>query len=1033
MQRHALALLLTFTLTALGDEQYEFGDSALTVPDGFEVDRVAGPPLVDFPVCADFDERGYLYVADQSSGSSAAPTEQFEKGLNRIVRLEDTDGDGRFDARTIFADHMGFSEGVLCHAGSVFVTTPPVLWRLTDTDDDGIADVREEWLRQTVTGCANDLHGPFLGLDGWIYWAKGAFAKQTHSREGREPFVTRAAHIFRARTDGGDVEPVMTGGMDNPVEVVFTERGERIFTTTFLQHPGGGARDGLIHAIYGGVYGKSNQVLDDHKRTGNLMPVLTHLGPAAPCGLARYDSHVFGEEFRSNLFACCFNLRKVTRHVLEPDGATFRTRDSDFLVSDSVDFHPTDVVEDADGSLLVLDTGGWYRLCCPTSQLQKPDILGAIYRIRRKDAPPLDDPRGQSIAWKNAGAAAAADIAALLGDARPAVRKRAISELAERDQDAIHVVEEVLRNSASSVSRRNAVWTLTRIDSSSAREAVRLALHDADEGVRHAAIHSVGVHRDSGARGQLVAVLRDDSPAIRRAAAEALGRLEDARAVPALLEASSDASGRVLEHSLTYALIEIAAPAETTVGLSSPNPRTQRAAAIALDQMDGGIVDPLTAVSWLGSSDETLKMTATWLVTRHPEWGPDLATFLKKSLLSTDSTTPQRIQLARILTSSASHAAVRSLLHDAVANWRTRDQSAVVALQAMGRAGLKPAPSPWSQAIASALGAKNPELILEAVATASRLQFGDGDHAELSAGLLRIANDTSRTETIRLQALSSVPGRLPELPPELFDFVRSSVSPSKLVQTRSRASQVLAKTTLNRAQLITLTDALVSAGPLDLPGLARLFRQQMDDDLGQRLLGALEVSIGRAGLRGDELKALIDAVPEALKSRATQLNEQLERDAKTQRGKLTEILDALPEGDIRRGQLVFRSEKAACYACHEIGYIGGDVGPDLTRVGKIRTEADLLEALLFPSATIAQSYEPVLVITDTGETHNGILREDTQDELVLATGPTAVVRVARSDIASVQASQVSVMPTGLDKQLSSQELADLLAFLKASQ
>ncbi len=91
-----------------------------------------------------------------------------------------------------------------------------------------------------------------------------------------------------------------------------------------------------------------------------------------------------------------FNLRKVTRHVLEPSGATFTTRDTDFVVSDSRDFHPTDVIEDADGSLLVVDTGGWYKLCCPTSQLAKPDTLGAIYRVRRTGAAPVNDPRGRS-------------------------------------------------------------------------------------------------------------------------------------------------------------------------------------------------------------------------------------------------------------------------------------------------------------------------------------------------------------------------------------------------------------------------------------------------------------------------------------------------------------------------------------------------------------------------------------------------------------------------------------------------------------
>ena len=97
-------------------------------------------------------------------------------------------------------------------------------------------------------------------------------------------------------------------------------------------------------------------------------------------------------------------------------------RDEDFVVSSNLDFHPTDVLEDADGSLLVVDTGGWYKLCCPTSQLHKPDVLGAIYRVRRKDAPRPEDPRGLRLAWSKL---TAGELAVLLDDPRPAVRRRA--------------------------------------------------------------------------------------------------------------------------------------------------------------------------------------------------------------------------------------------------------------------------------------------------------------------------------------------------------------------------------------------------------------------------------------------------------------------------------------------------------------------------------------------------------------------------------------------------------------------------------
>ena len=115
--------------------------------------------------------------------------------------------------------------------------------------------------------------------------------------------------------------------------------------------------------------------------------------------------------------------------MLTPAGATFASRDEDFLVSDNFDFHPTDVLEDADGSLVVIDTGGWYKLCCPTSQLWKPEIPGGIYRVRRAGAAKFADPRGLAIDWARSSPE---DEAKWLADERPAVRRRAVHELARR-------------------------------------------------------------------------------------------------------------------------------------------------------------------------------------------------------------------------------------------------------------------------------------------------------------------------------------------------------------------------------------------------------------------------------------------------------------------------------------------------------------------------------------------------------------------------------------------------------------------------
>jgi len=128
---------------------------------------------------------------------------------------------------------------------------------------------------------------------------------------------------------------------------------------------------------------------------------------------------------------------------------------------------------------------------------------------------------------------------------------------------------------------------------------------------------------------------------------------------------------------------------------------------------------------------------------------------------------------------------------------------------------------------------------------------------------------------------------------------------------------------------------------------------------------------------------------------------------------------------------VFHSEKAACFTCHAIGYRGGNVGPDLTKVGQVRSERDLLEAIVYPSASLIRSYEPVVVATSDGKVANGLLRNETSDEIVLVTGANQEVKIPRADIEEIRPGTVSVMPAGLDQQLGPQELADLVAFLKA--
>ena len=1015
---------------------------AFTIPEGFTIERIAGPPLVDRPITAAFDDEGHLYAAD-SSGSNDNVKKQLAEKPHRIVRMEDSDGDGKYDRKTIFADKMMFPEGTMWYGGSLYVAAPPSIWKLTDTNGDGVADQRVEWFAgKTLGGCANDLHGPYLGPDGWIYWCKGAFAQQTYERPGKSPFVTRAAHIFRCRPDGTGIEPVMTGGMDNPVDVVFTPGGERIFTTTFLVNPGGGQRDGLIHAIYGGIYGKVWAPIfeNGHKWTGpDVMPVLLHMGPAAPCGLTRYESDAFGKAYQDNVFACYFNLHKVSRHVLTPQGATFTTKDEDFVSSSDLDFHPTDVIEDADGSLIVVDTGGWYKLCCPTSQLHKPDVLGGIYRVSRQGMPRQLDPWGKMV-WerqKDRGTASMLkDFVKLLGDPRPAVQRHAIEDLARPADKAavLPTLREVAINDPRAVLRRNAVWTLARIDDPAARSMVHKFLHDPDETVRQAAIHVTGLWRDKSA-SRLIELLQSPSAQNRRAAAEALGRIGDKSAVPALLEAAGQAGDRILEHSLTYALIEIGDPKGTEAGLSSKNPRTKKAAMVALDQMDGGGLDPKFVAALLASADPGLNEAAAWIVGRHRDWALALAGVLGERLSLIDLPPADRAELERQLGRFAQSTPIQRLLADRLRDAFAPSAARRSSLQAMAWSNLKAGavPREWVDAVASVLEGDpaTPELVTPAVATLRALPLTREKAGDLPARLLRIAAADKNAAELRIAALAAMPGGLVNLDQTIFAFLIDQLDRERTVTARTTAADVLARAKLTTEQLVRLALALRTAGPLEVDRLLVSFEQSRDESLGLKLVEALTNCSAVSSLRVDAVKAHLAKYGPSVQKQAEGLYAKLNVDATRQKARLEQLMVALSAGDVRRGQLIFHSEKAACFACHAIGYRGGNVGPDLTLIGSVRAERDLLEAIVFPSASFVRSFEPIAVATNDGKVVSGLLRGETADELVLATGVNQEARIPRRDIEEMRPSIVSVMPAGLDQQMSPQELADLVAFLKA--
>jgi putative heme-binding domain-containing protein len=217
-----------------------------------------------------------------------------------------------------------------------------------------------------------------------------------------------------------------------------------------------------------------------------------------------------------------------------------------------------------------------------------------------------------------------------------------------------------------------------------------------------------------------------------------------------------------------------------------------------------------------------------------------------------------------------------------------------------------------------------------------------------------------------------------------------------------------------------------------MPRLLAAFERSRDPAVGRKLADALGTAPGLRSLSAHALRRTFRDYPEDVRSAAGILIQRLEADAGAMRARLAELEPVLQGGDVPAGRAVFFGKKAACAACHTIRSEGGKVGPDLSAIGAIRSSRELLESIVFPSASLARGFEPYLVETQDGRVlPAGVLARETAEAVWLVTGDQSEVRVAKSNIVNMAPSGVSIMPQGLDAQLTRRELSDLVAFLRS--
>jgi putative membrane-bound dehydrogenase-like protein len=969
------------------------------------------------------DDRGRLFLCE-SSGNTLTTRQMSDHPDFIVSMLVDTDHDGVFDKATRFADKLTLPAGAVWYRNALYVAAPPDLVRLEDTNGDGIADKREV----IVTGWhlssnAASMHGPFFGPDGWLYITDGRHGYDLKGRDGRS-FKGESSRIWRVRPDGTGLEWVAGGGFDNPVELTFLPTGETIGTMTYFQDPANGQRDALMHWVWGGVYPKWYRVVSEFKLTGDLMPVMTKFARIAPAGLLRYVGAAFGDSYRGNLFSAQFNPHRVQRHVMHREGATFRTDDEDFLTSSDPDFHPTDVMEDADGSMLVLDTGAWFINGCPISRVAKPEIKGGIYRISKVGAPKVEDARGESLKLSDKQPA---DLVPYMEDPRLAVREQVQELLVNRGAASIEPLKTAGKKLQSYEARAAAVWALYRIGTPDAEAAVRDGLHDSDFRVRMAAARAVGMARDAKAVERLREMVVHDEPAARRQAATALGQIGDKSAVPDLIAASKEGD-RFVDHSVTYALIELKTPTALTKALRDPNPRVRKTALIALDQMDGSPLKRTEIRPFLQDRDPDLHKVALWVVSHHPDWSGEVLSYLEARLAAPKLPADEEQSVRETVLSFCNDAGLQKVVAKSLSDSQLPAARKLFLLDTVDSCSLKKFPDAWTAPVGTMVADGKPDVQLRAINFVRSQQIKGLDEQ-----LRHIAGNTQASPELRIAALGTLGSSAP-ISDAGFQFLTDYLSnPNNDAGTRISASQVIGRARLSREQLISLAHgALSKVDSLVLPNLLNAYNGQKDDAVGKAMVDAVLKSQTRLGEA--DAKRLVDILqgyPADVRASAKPIMARVEEAQKQRVAKLQKLYPLLTEGgDIGRGRRIFFGEKVSCASCHAVGNEGGHVGPDLTSIGAIRSGEDILEAIIFPSASFVPGFEPYTVVTHN-DTVSGVRTDETPDAVTIITGRNSRERIRRSDITSMKASEVSLMPDGLDESLTRSELADLLAFLES--
>lgn len=971
--------------------------AAFRLEPGLRVELVAAEPTVVAPAALAFDEQGRIYVAE-NRGYPTGPGEG-KPPAGIIALLQDKDRDGRYETRTVFADGLTFPNGVTPWEGGVLVTCAPDILYLKDTDGDGRADVR----RVVLTGFDDKnttqlrVSHPTLGIDNWVYLTSGFTGPSkvtSPDHPERKPVEVRTDSRFRP--DTGEFEAI--GGRAQ-FGLTFDDFGHRFIcmNRVHVQHvvlPSRYLRRNPYLAFSETVQNVPESMVPEplkgHGAAARIYPISQNVTTAdshagtftAACGVHVYRGAALPEEYRGNVFACDPTGNLVHRDRLVPAGPTFlarRVREGvEFLASTDNWFRPVNLTTGPDGALYICDM---YRNTIEHPQYLPEEIRkrtdfesgqdrGRIYRVvdeRQK-------PKRQKVELDRASIKR---LCAELQNPNAWWRETAQRLLIERkDLSAVPFLKATTKKQKANsetlaLARVHALRTLEGLQTLD-EASIGQALEDEHAGVREHGIQLVETRLATASSAaewlpRLLALAHDPDARVRFQCALTLGELDDARTIPVLAQ----------------------------IALRDADQRWVRAAVLS---SVGRRPDEFLRALLREAND-----------LRHPH--QDAKGKGNRARLSSSEGLPELMaELGRILGAALPRERIVPLLGEITASTEGQDtswQMAAVAglgdgLRSRGlgtkdHSGLMSLSSEDS----SPAGRKLAALFQRSIGIATDTQQAL-PHRLAAVRLLGHSNFASAGEP--LQALLD-----PQQPAELqYAAVRSlGQMPDPLV----------ASTLLKRERWNTYTPRVREAL------LAALLTQQPQLP---PLLAAIEAEdIPAWALTPAQRTQLTQHKEEPIRSRADALFKHLQSGDRMKVYEDYKSVLALKPNP-QNGRAVFKQH---CASCHRLDREGVPVGPDLFGIRNQPKEAILLH-ILVPEYEIMPGFAGYVIETKDGRTLSGLIASETATSVTLRRALGEEETILRANIAAMSATSLSLMPQEVEKNMSRQDLADLIAHLK---